>query len=269
MWFQMPSLSVLLLDHNMISRIDTGAFASLPQLLFLQLSHNQLQIITPAMFLQQTQMERLNLEGNNIQHILPGTFAGMTKLQALWLGHNNLTVITDDMFTASRASRYTSYCLSNAFIFTPKVEGNIFRSVSHYVHSGGGGICLPTCPRDRQTFPICRLPFPSLGRYPSGHVFELFLLARLAYLTLSGIIHLSGHHFSDSTAHPQALATDLGGNPLECGSCMCWIKQAEREGWLSYRSYLPGDGLPDCVNYDEAWEDVDLGCVTEWDEHAL
>ena len=71
--------------------------------------------------------------------------------------------------------------------------------------------------------------------------------------------------FSVSTAHPRRLVTDLTGNPLECGPCMCWIKQAERDGWLSYRIRfdLPGDGRLDCVNYDETWEDVDLGCGAE------
>ena len=50
---------------------------------------------------------------------------------------------------------------------------------------------------------------------------------------------LFGHHFSDSTAHLQRLATDLGGNPLECGSCMCWIKQAEQRAGCPISPIFP------------------------------
>ena len=48
----------------------------------------------------------------------------------------------------------------------------------------------------------------------------------------------------------------LSNNPLHCDSSLCWIKDAEKDGWI----ILKGPN-PTCENYSNAyWDDVDLDC---------
>ena len=53
--------------------------------------------------------------------------------------------------------------------------------------------------------------------------------------------------------HSGHLDLRAGGNPLKCDVTMCWIKQAQKDGWLNTSPY--------CKNFpDQEWKDIDLGC---------
>ena len=57
------------------------------------------------------------------------------------------------------------------------------------------------------------------------------------------------------------LILTLGNNPLQCDSKMCWIKQAELDGWITWHT-TDGWGKPDCENYANVeWDDVNLNCT--------
>ena len=47
---------------------------------------------------------------------------------------------------------------------------------------------------------------------------------------------------------------------------MCWIKQADRDGWMAL-NYTQNDDFwnkPDCANYpDRDWDDITLSCPPE------
>ena len=55
-------------------------------------------------------------------------------------------------------------------------------------------------------------------------------------------------------------------NPLQCDSKMCWIKRAERDGWITL-NYTEGDQFwpkPNCANYpDRDWDSITLSCPAE------
>ena len=74
----------------------------------------------------------------------------------------------------------------------------------------------------------------------------------------------------DSGEHPPTLEVTLGGNPFQCDWRMCWIKQAERDEWLTYTIYLQHGIRPECENFpDQDWDDIDLDCdVAEEQEEA-
>ena len=58
------------------------------------------------------------------------------------------------------------------------------------------------------------------------------------------------------------LILTLGNNPLRCDSKMCWIKQAERDGWITWHT-MDGWGKPDCENYPTVnWDHILLNCCT-------
>ena len=49
-------------------------------------------------------------------------------------------------------------------------------------------------------------------------------------------------------------------NPLQCDSGMCWIKQGEQDGWITF-SPDSGSGKPDCENYpDVPWDNLTFIC---------
>ena len=57
---------------------------------------------------------------------------------------------------------------------------------------------------------------------------------------------------------PDALDMVFSINPLQCDSRLCWIKEAEQEGWLSVSGW---DENVTCVQPpDTMWDDVDLDC---------
>ena len=53
-------------------------------------------------------------------------------------------------------------------------------------------------------------------------------------------------------------------NPLECDSRMCWMKEAEKEGWISYIAHY--DAPPECANTDKGWYYIDLNCTSNENE---
>ena len=60
------------------------------------------------------------------------------------------------------------------------------------------------------------------------------------------------------------LILSLSRNIFQCDSRMCWVKQAEEEGWITWykkSSTKPG-GKPLCVNYaDDDWDDITINCT--------
>ena len=61
------------------------------------------------------------------------------------------------------------------------------------------------------------------------------------------------------------LSLQIYNNPLECDSRMCWMKEAEKEGWIRYNALY--DAPPDCANADKGWYYIDLNCT--WSENEV
>lgn len=60
--------------------------------------------------------------------------------------------------------------------------------------------------------------------------------------------------------HPEKIVLVPWGNPWECDSRLCWMREAQREGWLHFLSWGPAWSMK-CANFpDLSWEEVDLGC---------
>ncbi len=47
-------------------------------------------------------------------------------------------------------------------------------------------------------------------------------------------------------------------NPFLCGSDMCWLKEAEEEGRISFRHYMAASAQPECTNGLQSYKDVCL-----------
>ena len=58
------------------------------------------------------------------------------------------------------------------------------------------------------------------------------------------------------------LTLDLGENPIHCDARMCWIKEAERVGHITWWTDSLGDGRPQCENQpDVHWDNINLNCT--------
>ena len=58
------------------------------------------------------------------------------------------------------------------------------------------------------------------------------------------------------------------GNPFHCDVRMCWLRDAEQQGRVHFRTiYDDNREDPECVNYpDEEWREVPLDCSSVPDE---
>ena len=93
-----------------------------------------------------------------------------------------------------------------------------------------------------------------------------------AKLTAMRVLNLQGNALTTlerdvfGKLYPTYLTLLLSRNPLECDSRMCWIKQFERDGWITL-NYTQADNFSpklDCTNYpDQKWENVTLTCASE------
>ena len=71
---------------------------------------------------------------------------------------------------------------------------------------------------------------------PSG--FSNLSSIRQIYLQENNLSSVPGelfgaYEFPETDGHPQQLHLNLEGNPLQCRSDLCWIKEASDDGWLT------------------------------------
>ena len=61
------------------------------------------------------------------------------------------------------------------------------------------------------------------------------------------------------TGLPRPIELTLGGNPLTCDKKLCWLKQGEREGWLTWLPFERRPLEPDCDG-GVSWKNLTLDC---------
>ncbi len=57
--------------------------------------------------------------------------------------------------------------------------------------------------------------------------------------------------------HPAQLTLRLRDNPVVCNRSVCWIKQGEQQGWVTWRYNVY---KPDCRNTNTDWDNISLSC---------
>lgn len=71
------------------------------------------------------------------------------------------------------------------------------------------------------------------------------------------------YHFKTQlsfTDHPEMVSATLYRNPWQCDARLCWLREADRDGWLRLIAWVPDYAL-NCRNYPGVpWTEVDLGC---------
>ena len=62
----LPSLSVIYLNRNVVTSIDNYSFSGLPSLIRIELGGNDLEVITRYMFWMPTSLQKLYLQNNRL-----------------------------------------------------------------------------------------------------------------------------------------------------------------------------------------------------------
>lgn len=94
----LPSLSVLNLNRNLINRIGESAFVELPMLTRLSLSNNRITEILTGAFQRVPALRVLDVNHNSIHRIHPDFFypqRGGGSLEEVWLINNDLGHVTE------------------------------------------------------------------------------------------------------------------------------------------------------------------------------
>ena len=90
--------------------------------------------------------------------------------------------------------------------------------------------------------------------------FQNLMQLRKLYLYSNELTTLEQNVFN-LAYHPSDVTLLLFHNPLRCNSSLCWMKQGEQDGWISW--YYDFDMFaPECGNYPGvAWADLKLPCA--------
>lgn len=96
--FTSPFFTVLEMQNNHITFVESGSFASMSALKSLVLLNNRLAVLHAGTFTGLTTLDVLVLESNPITDIELGAFAGLTSMSVLRLAHTQLSTLRNRVF---------------------------------------------------------------------------------------------------------------------------------------------------------------------------
>ena len=208
-------------------------------------------------------LELLSVSYNDIMDIADGAFSDMRRCKKLDVGKNELTYIKKEMFEGLESLWYL--CLSYNKI--SNIDGSSFDHIPQCTELRLAVNELTYIKAD--TFE--KLPQLMILDLTKNRIFDIEPGAftkqtklKILYLHRNRLTFLRRNVFNSQ--HQTNLTLLLAVNPLLCDSKMCWIKRAERDGWITL-NYTTGDQFwtkPDCANYpDRDWDNITLSCLPE------
>ncbi len=237
MWEGLSSLNTLGLYGCGLGLVPEGAFSSLPSLQILSLANNGLTTILPRTFAGLSNLKNLLLDNNELDCFEPGTFSGNPLIDLLSLKKNNFTSIGDIPLSELQS------------LWGVYLEGNAITSIEEEDLQG--------CPESLSELYLQSNQISCIESGTFSHCPDLTDLK----LEDNQLTTLSEYAFGPGYFRERSLILFLylKGNPMVCGTELCWLKRAEAKRWLT----LGWKGFfgPECVNMPGVdWEDVDLGC---------
>ena len=200
------------------------------------------------------------LEDNIITEIEDGAFLGLTKLKYLYVYNNDFTEIRPEMWQGLQSLKHLS--IGNKVTSLPD---NAFLGLVNLKNLYMGYNKLQTIRREMwnglhslQKLHLCGNKIKSLGAESFVELPNLYFLL-LNYNKLNTVREDA---FVTFNSHPTDLSVALEGNPLQCDSELCWLKEAEERKWIEL-DYTSNRSPLNCVNYPrgEHWRDIALNCT--------
>ncbi len=247
-------LETLNLDSNPLSIIYAGTFSQLHRLMSLSLKNTELGEIRADMFEGLDNLRELTLRNSSLSELSPGTFSTMPDLLYLDLSFNSLSHFTGGVWEGIPELQYLKLSVNNI-----KTLGS-FRGLEKL-----GSLELDFNPLRRVTpnmwegltsLKALNLLNCSISSVAPNSFANMPRLA--LYLDMNELKTL--HRSIFGTAQPEFVSLHLGKNPLECDSRLCWIMEAEQEGWMSFSQDY---GLRCSSPTGTQWSDLEEAC-REW-----
>ena len=238
-----------------------GSITSVPgdipeEALEVYLNDNHIAVLRRKAFSHLEQCSKLYLDHNSMTIIESRAFKGLDNLDYLYLNNNELQGIRSDMWrglklvrTLSLASNRISILQTGAFDRLPKLET---------LYLGGNEL---TKLRGDMWLGLLSLSglYLENNRIVTIDQRTFVKLRNLSSLNLDNnqMTSLNGDIFN-LKGHPSTLKLWFGDNPMNCDCRMCWLKEAEEQGWVEFQY---GFQYPDCTNHHgQYWEQVQLDC---------
>ena len=207
------------IGRNRITRLEVNAFSHLSQCTSLQMLYNQISEVEPGAFNGLTALRRLAISWNRLERLYVNMFLRLENCRSLSVQDNRISEIEPGSFNGLGNLEYLF--LSNNPLNT--LRADMFQGLVGLKQIWLTGIGLETI---------------------SPSVFSG--LPYLDFINLAGnqLTRLSADVFSH-LPRPLTLGLHLGWlsigpeNPLRCDADLCWLKQEELQGTVSWYSIAP------------------------------
>ena len=235
-----------------ISEINPGEFKYLSSCKELWMEDNQLSHIAKDMWNGLDSLNLLYLSRNDINDLDPGAFSTLPRIKELWLDENEMTVLSSGTFQGltslemlDLSYNYVSDIENGAFsnltnCFELWLDGNELREIRAGMWEGLNVLELLSIEGNK----FITIQDGGFSDHVNTHILENNKLKTFTeeVWRSEDELHLNKNLFQ--------LELALNGNPLQCDSRLCWMKEGEMDGWLhlSFNYYNP----PQCVNYPRA-----------------
>ena len=225
------------LQDNKITELKTGTFSHLAQCTKLDIHNNSIATIEGDTFTGMARLETLYLYYNKITVLQKSMFNGLASLTTLHMSSNLIETIPDGCF--SDLSK-----LNNLYLNINKlsaISGNMWLglSVLKYLYLYNNGIAALK-PGDLDHLPML----------------ERLLLYNNPLTTLSHTI-FDPSVYPNTDGHPGRIQLALG--LMKCNSSLCWLKQGDGQGWITWYESSDKIYYPDCLHLP-LWNDEDMNC---------
>ena len=212
-------------------------------------------------------LELLSVSYNDIMDIADGAFSDMRRCKKLDLGKNELTYIKKEMFEELESLWYLRLSYNKISNIDGTFE-HIPQCTELYLYQNELGHVRADAFEKLQQLIKLGLGNNRIVDIEPG-TFTKQTKLKILYLHRNRLTTLRRNVFNSQ--HQTSLTLLLSHNPLQCNSTLCWIKRAEREGWitLNHRETDTFWPEPDCANYlDQDWDDIPLSCPPEGNTYA-
>ena len=226
------------LHNNQITHLRNGGMSHLTTCAFLSFQTNLISTIDQDAFLGMSNLANLHLSYNRLTVLKKGMFNGLSSLDELNLNSNDIDTIEPGCFSNLNNLNY------------PYISSNDLTSVSGSIWQG------------LQSLTWLYLYVNNIAELKAGDFSNLPHLERL-YLygnRFTTIDHnvFDPHDHPNSDGHPRKLRLSFGA--MQCDSRLCWLKQGEQLGWITWLDTRGVRYHPNCVNHLSSWDEVDLRC---------
>ena len=214
--------------------------------------YNKITELRAGTFSHLTQCSKLDIRDNSIRTIQEDTFSGMGQLGALFLYYNKITSLQKSMFNGLHSLTYLN--IQNNVIETN--PDGCFSDLRNKLSAISGIMWLGLSALKRLYLHNKNIATLKPGDLDHLPMLERLLLHSNPLTTLSHTI-FNPSIYPETDGHPRRVEMQLG--LVKCNSSLCWLKQGEQKGWITWYKSNGKVYHPDCLNL-HLWYDVDLNC---------